>query len=221
MLDFDFARVKRDLMWKVFRNITKFPDQQGAFMSKYVVNFSRNYLGMNKEERTLSTPSLLTTDSPDDEIPHLKVMNPSTYCQFGLIITPSAFSTKVYKPNADNILGLTGALNLTKERSSASKGMNWTTPSQNFMEELLLFCKEDSFLIKQFDEEFRNGVGQLFRVINNQECDIRKDDFKFRTAKVINLGRATFYSVHGVSWWSSGWMLRSQWNGHEFKFLTI
>ena len=179
LLNFDFHLVKKDQMWKMFRTLTKFTDQQGSFMLEYVEYLSRSYLGMKKDEWTLSTPSLIITDSQEDQTPHLDVMNPRTRRQFGLIIAEGVVSTKVYEPNKDDSLNLTEALKLLKDAPAENKEMDWTTPSSKFMGELLSLCEENSVDIKQFDEEFRNGVGQLFRVIHNSECYVKKDDFKF------------------------------------------
>ena len=63
------------------------------------------------------------------------------------------------------------------------------------MKELLSLCEEESANIQHFYEEFSNGVGQLIRAINNSECDVKKDDVKFQTAKVVDSSRGTFYSV--------------------------
>ena len=121
LLNFDFNLVKKDWMWKMFQTLTKFTDQQGSFMLEYVEYLSRSYLGMKKDEWTLSTPSLIITDSQEDQTPHLDVINPRTHRQFGLIITEDVVSTKVYEPNKDDSLNLIEALKLLKDTPAKTR----------------------------------------------------------------------------------------------------
>ena len=104
--NFDFDKMKKDRMWKMFRTLTKFTDQQGSLMLEYAEYISICYLEISKDEWILFTPSLIITDSQEDQTPHLDVMNPRTHHQFGLIIIEGVVSTKVYKPNIDDSLNL-------------------------------------------------------------------------------------------------------------------
>ena len=88
------------------------------------------------------------------------MVNPRTHRQFGLIIIEGVVSTKVYEPNKDDSLNLTEALKLLKDAPARNKEMNLITPSSKFMGELVSLYEENSVDIKQFGEEFMNGVGQ-------------------------------------------------------------
>ena len=119
-------------------------------------------------------------------------------CPSGLILTRGDVSTKVYKPMlVDTLLGfiVDTTLNLFNVGpSSCKEGLNWIKPSEKLTKESLSLFKSDC--IEKFDERFKGGVGQSFRVIYNKDegSTITNDDFKLRTTKGIDSARG-HYSI--------------------------